>query len=107
MKDGQCIIVNLSGGLLPDQFGEERKLPLNRKPSYVHDDLESARKEALRLHKMFAAKYGRFVIFQAVEQTEWRDYFTIATDPVAVLEPIEREVATIPEKAKRRRKQKP
>lgn len=99
-----CIIVNMSGPLAPDRFGNERIIGPKHRPSYVHDDLEAARAEAVRLHQAHASQNGLFVIFQAVEKTEWRDYFTIATDPVAVLEPIERPVATIPEKTKRRKK---
>lgn len=99
-----CIIVNMSGPLAPDRFGNERVIGLKHRPSYVHDDLEAARQEALRLHKKHAGPIGRFVIFQAVEVTEWRKAFEIAAQTVAVLEPYERPVATITEKPKRRRK---
>lgn len=99
-----CLIVNMSGHMEPDRFENERIIPKERRPTYMHDDLEAARQEALRLHKTHAGPGGRFVIFQAVEVTEWRDTFVIATDPVAVIEPFERPVATIAEKPKRRRK---
>jgi hypothetical protein len=99
-----CIIVNMSGSLDADRFGNEHIIRPNRRPSYVHDDVEAARQEALRLHKKHASAQGRFVIFQAVEVTEWRTPFEIAAETVAVLEPYERPVATITEKPKRRRK---
>lgn len=102
----QCIIVNLSPNWEVDMHGTEAKahsLQLGRRPKYVHDDLESAEAEALRLHKKYAGTQGRFVIFQAVEQTAWRNQWVIAASPVAALEPIEIPVAPIPEKAKRRK----
>lgn len=106
MKTAPCIIVNMSGGLMPDRFGDERVIPKGRTPSYVHDDLEAARKEALRLHSTHAGKNGSFVIFQAVEATEWRDFFTIAADPVAVIHAMECEPAVIPEKPRKRKAHK-
>lgn len=99
-----CIIVNMTGPLDCDRFGNERIIPKERRPSYVHDDLEAARQEALRLHKEHAGPIGRFVIFQAVEVTEWRTPFEIAAQTIAVIEPIDRPVATIAEKPKRRGK---
>ncbi len=99
-----CIIINMSGHLECDRFENERIIPKDRRPSYVHDDLDAARQEALRLHKEHAGPIGRFVIFQAVEVTEWRTPFEIAAKTVAVLEPYERPVQVITEKPKRRRK---
>ena len=99
-----CIIVNMTGHLECDRFQNEHVIPKESRPSYVHDDLDAARQEALRLHKKHASAEGRFVIFQAVEVTEWRTPFEIAAQTVAVLEPYERPVATITENPKRRRK---
>ena len=103
----QCIIVNMGQPLLPDLHGNEHIIPEIKRPGYVHDDLESAQTEALRLHKKYAGPQGRFVIFQAVEQTVWRNQWVIATPTVAALEPIETPAATIPERTpkKKRRKQ--
>ena len=99
-----CIIVNMGHDLAPDRFGNLSVIAPQNKPSYVHADIESARQEALRLHKKHGGPCGRFVIFQAVEQTEWRTPFEIAAEAVAALEPVNRPAAKIAEKPKRRRK---
>ena len=90
MNDTPCIIVNMSPGWEVERHGTEREahtLQPRRQPKYVHDDLESAEKEALRLHKQFGGPEGRFVIFQAVQATSWRTPFEIAASTIAVLEP--------------------
>lgn len=111
-EDTQYIIVNMSPGWEVDMHGTESEahtLQLCRRPKYVHDDLESAEKEVLRLHKEHAGPDGRFVIFQAVQATTWRTPFEIAASTVAVLEPYAPpQPFIIPERApkKNRRKQK-
>lgn len=101
----QCIIVNLSPQW--EEYSDGKTLRPSRRPKYVHDDLESAQTEALRLHKKHAGPAGRFVIFQAVEQTTWRTPFEIAAATAAALEPIEIPVLPIAERAKKKRRKKP
>ena len=109
--DAQYIIVNMSPGWELDMHGSERDahtLRPDRQPKYVHDDLESAEKEALRLHKKHAVPAGRFVIFEAVQASTWRPPFEIAASSVAVLEPYSPpQPCVIAERApkKKRRKQ--
>lgn len=105
MSERQCIIVNMSGPLDPNRIGDEKILPAEVRPSYVHDSLNEARAECLRLHKQHAPSGGRFVIFQAVEFSEWRKNFVI-TEPlaVAVLESFDAaEVKPISERARKRK----
>ncbi|MFZ2280528.1 MAG: hypothetical protein WAW39_22210 [Prosthecobacter sp.] len=109
-SDTQYIIVNMAPDWEVDMHGSESEahtLKPCRRPKYVHDDLESAEKEALRLHKAHAGPQGRFVIFRAVQTTAWRKPWEIAASTIAVLEPIEIPVQPIPERApkKKRRKQ--
>ncbi len=103
----QCVIINLSepwqecpSGSMGNTLAEKRR------PKYVHDDLESAEAEALRLHKQHAGPAGRFVIFQAVQATTWRKPWEIAASTVAVLEPIELPVAELPERAPKKKRKK-
>jgi len=100
----QCIIINMGQPLDADLNGNEHILPERRRPKYVHDDLESAETEALRLHKQHAGPQGRFVIFQAVAQTAWRTPWEVAASTIATLEPVTLAVEPIPERAKRRRR---
>jgi len=102
-----CIIVNMSERMDPDCHGNENILPADKRPKYVHEDLESAEKEALHLHKKHAAPEGRFVIFQAIAATEWRGPFDAKYRNVAALSPIEIAPVALPERApkKKRRKQ--
>jgi|GEM_PF-2496701 len=100
-----CIIINMAEPLGRDRFENETIIPPAKRPKYVHEDLDSAEKEALRLHKEYGGPQGRFVIFQAVQATTWRDTWTIATSPVAALEPYAPpEPFTIPERARKPRK---
>jgi hypothetical protein len=109
--DAQYIIVNMSPGWEVDMHGTEsdaHTLSENRRPKYVHDDLESAEKEALRLHKAHAGPEGRFVIFEAVQATAWRTPFTVAASTVAVLEPYSApQPLTIPERVPKKKRRKP
>ena len=107
MSDTPCIIVNMTGAWSTDNPAERLGpiLSENRRPKYVHDDLESAEKEALRLHKLYGGPCGRFVIFQAVQTTATRTPFEIAASPVITLEPYGPPVPfTIPERARKPRK---
>lgn len=110
-EDTQYIIVNMSPDWEVDMYGSEREahtLKPARRPKYVHDDLESAEKEALRLHKKHAGPAGRFVIFQAVQATTWRKPFEIASSTVAALEPYAPpQPFIIPERAPKKKKKKP
>lgn len=103
-----CIIVNMTPQWEVDLHGIENEahtLQPCRRPKYVHDDLDSAEQEALRLHKLYGGPAGRFVIFQAVQATTWRTPFEIAAQSVAVLEPYAPPAPfVIPERAKKRRK---
>lgn len=98
MKSAPCLIVNMSEPLEPDHFGNDQIIPERCRPKYVHDDLDSARAECLRLHSQKGSSGAncRFVIFQAVEFSEWRDTYVPAR--VAVLESFERlDVRPVPE----------
>ncbi len=105
-----CVIINLSPQWEVDLHGTEKEahtLQPGRVPKYVHDDLESAETEALRLHKAHAGPAGRFVIFQAMAATEWRTPFEIAAQPIAVLEPYDPPLPLqIPERARKSKKKK-
>jgi hypothetical protein len=104
----QCIIVNMGQPLDRDRFDNERIIPESRRPKYVHDDLESAETEALRLHQKHAGPAGRFVIFQAVQATAWRTPFEVAASTVAVLEPYSPpQPFIIPERAPRKKRRNP
>jgi hypothetical protein len=105
-----CIIVNLGPSWEMDLHGTEkeaRTLKPGRRPKYVHDDLESAEAEALRLHQKHAGPAGRFVIFQAVAATEWRTPFEIAAQTIAVIEPYDGPLPlAMPARAPRKTKNK-
>jgi len=103
----QCVIVNMTQSLDCDRNENQCIIPPHCRPKYVHDDLESAEKEALRLHKLYGGPVGRFVIFQAIQATAWRMPFEIAASPVAVLEPYAPPVPVfIPAKAQKKKRKK-
>ena len=108
MNDSLYIIVNMTPQWEVDLHrleSEAHTLLPCRRPKYVHEDLDSAETEALRLHKKYGGPQGRFVVFQAVQATTWRDTWTIATSPVAVLEPYATpQPLNIPERARKPRK---
>lgn len=108
--DAKYIIVNMTPQWEVDLYGlesEAHTLQPCRRPKYVHDDLESAEKEALRLHQKHAGPAGRFVIFEAVQATTWRTLFQRAASTVAVLEPYSApQPLTIPERAPKKKRRK-
>ena len=63
------LIVNLTEGLESTAWKQDCRIPEARRPSYVHDTLTEAEAEALRLAEQHG---GRFVIFQAIADTEQR-----------------------------------
>lgn len=105
MNDTPCIIVNMGEPLDPDIHGNSNIIPPTKRPRYVHDDLESAQREALRLHTRYAGPTDRFVIFQAIEASAWKTTWDGNGDVVAALDPYAPPVPfIIPERARKPRK---
>lgn len=63
------IIVNLTEGLESTVWKQDCHIPVNHRPSYVHDTRTEAEAEALRLAEKDG---GRYVIFAAIADTQKR-----------------------------------
>lgn len=55
--------------------GEACIIPQDKRPTYVHDDLESAESELLRLASTHPGQHNRFVIFSATAESEYHKQF--------------------------------
>lgn len=101
-----CLVINLSSDL--DYCGRRSGavIPAHLRPTFLHDDIEGARKEAARLHEKLCGP-GRFVIFQAVEFTELRQGFGLAGKLAVCVEPFGVNVpVVVPERPPRKKRQR-
>lgn len=76
------VIINLEE-LQPDSMGNECLIPKDRRPSYIHENRESAESELLRLASTHS---GKFVLFESTHTA--RQTTALVPTKVWALEPI-------------------